>query len=116
MVFLTGKQMSAEEILDNNYEKKGESFLYYLQEKHIFHKDSLRLLCEAVYTLAEENVYISRRAAKITTVYGNVLKCFLYHFDPDDPYQINNLPDNYNRMISQLEKCVNFYFSTRISG
>ncbi|MBR1903717.1 MAG: hypothetical protein IJ824_00865 [Alphaproteobacteria bacterium] len=108
--------MSAEEILDNNYELKGESFLYYLQEKHTFYKEGLRLLCESIYALAEENVNLARRATKINFIYGAVLKCFMYHFDAEDPYKIINMPENYNRMIGQLEKCVNFYFSTRIAG
>jgi hypothetical protein len=108
--------MNADEILDNNYEENGESFLYYLQEKHTFYKEGLRLLCEAIYALAEENVHIARRAAKINFIYGKILKCFLYHFDPDDPYKISNLPENYNRMIGQLDKCVDFYFSTRVSA
>jgi hypothetical protein len=109
-------QMDAEEILDNNYEMKGESFLYYLKKKHIFHKEKLQSLCEAICTLAEENVHIARRVAKINFIYGMILKCFLYHFDAEDPYQIDNLPENYNRMIKQLDKCVDFYFCTRISA
>jgi len=108
--------MTAQEILHNNYEMKDESFLYYLQKKHIFHKDGLRQLCSSIYTLAEENIYLTAIAAEINVVYGQVLKCFLYHFDTNDPYSITNMPENYNRMIEQLDKSVQFYFSTRILG
>ncbi len=108
--------IDASTILENNYELKAESFLYYLQEKRLFNKEALRQLCESIYALAEENINISRTAGKINYIYGAVLKCFLYHFDANDPYKITNLPENYNRMIGQFEKCVEFYFSTRISA
>ena len=108
--------MNADEILNSNYEIKDDSFLYYLLHKRIFHKDGLRKLCESIYVLAEANVNITHTAQKINVVYGEILKCFLYHFDANDPYIITNMPENYNRMINQLEKCVEFYFNTRISG
>lgn len=108
--------MDAYEVLDNNYKISHDSFLYYLQNKRIFYKDGFRQLCESIYALAEDNINITQTAAKINKVYGQILKCFLYHFDTNDPFIITNLPDNYNRMISQLEKSVEFYFNTRITG
>ena len=103
-------------IIENNYALKADSFLYYLQERRLFHKDALKQLCESIYAVAEENVHIARTAGEINYIYGAILKCFLYHFDADDPYKITNMPENYNRMIRQLEKCVKFYFDTRVSA
>lgn len=106
--------MNATEILENNYTVQNDSFTFILRENGRFEKEALRQLCESIYQLAETNVNISRTAAQINTVYGMVLKLFLYHFDPDDSFHITNLPENYNRMIEQLEKSVSFYFNTRI--
>lgn len=108
--------MDAYEVLDNNFEAKDNSFLFHLLYKRVFFKEGLRQLCECIYTLAEQNIKIATTATKINKIYGQILKCFLYHFDPNDPYVISNLPENYNRMINQLEKSIDFYFTTRITN
>lgn len=108
--------MDAYEILDSNYKIEDGSFIYYLLNKRIFHKDKLRQLCESIYAVAEDNINLAGSTTKINVIYGQILKCFLYHFDPNDPYVITNMPENYNRIITQFEKCVQFYFNTRISG
>lgn len=106
--------MDAATILENNYTAQKGSFTFHLRENGRFEKEALRQLCDSIYQLAETEVNISRTAAQINAVYGLVLKLFLYHFDADDPFHITNLPENYNRMIEQLEKSVFFYFNTRI--
>ncbi len=106
--------MDAKQILEDNFEEKNKSFLYYLHEKSSFSKDAFKQLYESIRTAAEDNVNINRTAQQITHIYGQILKCFLYHFDKNDKYKIANLPENYNKMIEYLEKSVEYYFTTRI--
>ena len=106
--------MDAQQILQDNFEEKNESFLYFLHEKSLFKKEAFRQLHDAIRALADQNVEISRNAQKIAFIYGLTLKCFLYHFDKNDKYKITDLPENYNKMIELLEKSVEYYFTTRI--
>lgn len=106
--------MSAQQILDDNFELKNNSFLYFLRDKSTFKRDALKDLCVSIRDLAEEEVMISLNAQKINFIYAEVLKCVLYHFDPNDKFRIENLPENYNKQLAQLEKFVYFYFKTRI--
>ena len=106
--------MDAMEVIENNYNAKADSFLYYLQDKSIFNKDAFRLLLESIRKVADEGVDISRTAQKINVIYSKILKCLLYNFDANDDYKIINLPENYNKLIALLDKNVEYYFSTRI--
>lgn len=106
--------MDAKTVLENNYEHKNNSFLYYLHEKSMFDKDAFRQLYEAIRTAAEDEVEISRTAQQIAFIYGQFLKFMLYHFNSEDPYRVTNLPENYNKLIEYLENSVEYYFTTRI--
>lgn len=106
--------MNAKQILEDNFTEKNESFLYYLHEKATFNRDAFKKLYESIRAAAEDGVEISRTAQQITHIYGQILKCFLYHFDKNDKYKIVNIPENYNKMIEYLEKSVEYYFTTRI--
>lgn len=106
--------MDAEQVLQDNFEKKNNSFLYLLHEKSLFDKEKFRQLHDAIRSVAEKDVEISRNAQKIAFIYGLTLKCFLYHFDKNDKFKITNLPENYNKMIEFLDKSVEYYFTTRI--
>lgn len=106
--------MDAQQVLQDNFEEKNESFLYLLHEKSLFNKEAFRQLHDAIRALADQNVEISRNAQKIAFIYGLTLKCFLYHFDKNDKYKITDMPENYNKMIELLEKSVEYYFTTRI--
>ena len=107
-------KISARQILEDNFEAKNESFLFYLREKSLFNKDAFRQLYDSIRKVAEENVAISRTAQQIVVVYGQILQYFLYHFDKNDSYKIANMPENYNKMIEYLDKSVEYYFKTRI--
>ena len=106
--------MDAKQILQDNFEEKNGSFMYFLHEKSLFDKDAFRKLYDAIRKVADDDVNISRNAQKIMFIYGKILKCFLYHFDKNDKYKITNLPENYNKMIEYLDKSVEYYFTTRI--
>lgn len=106
--------MDAEQILQDNFEEKNNSFLYFLHEKSLFNKEAFHELYDAVRAIADKDVNISRNAQKIMFIYGQILKCFLYHFDKNDKYKITKLPENYNKMIEFLDKSVEYYFTTRI--
>ena len=107
-------KMNALEILEDNYVLQNNSFLYYLREKSLFNKEAFKQLYDSIYALSEQNVEISAVALKIHMIHYKIIEAFMYHFDTDDAYQIKNLPDNYNKILAQLEKAVAFYFQTRI--
>ncbi|MBQ9270938.1 MAG: hypothetical protein IJ218_01560 [Alphaproteobacteria bacterium] len=106
--------MDSQQIIEDNFAEKNDSFLYFLHSKSMFNKDSFRALYEAIRATAEQDVDISRTAQKIAIIYGRILQCFLYHFDKNDTYKIINMPENYNKIIELLEKSVEYYFVTRI--
>lgn len=106
--------MTAKIILEDNANAKNDSFLYYLRCKSEFNTDAFKKLCTAIHALTDEDVDISRTAQQINYVYGQTLKCFLFHVDNDDEYKITNLPKNYSKLLDILEKNVEYYFKTRI--
>ena len=106
--------MSAKDILEDNVDAKNSSFLYYLHNKSEFNKEAFKKLYAAIRVLADEEVGISRAAQDINYVYGQILKCLLFHFDKNDEFKINNLPENYGKLIEYLDKSVEYYFRTRI--
>lgn len=106
--------MSARDILQNNAEAKDNSFLYCLRNKSDFNKNAFKELCVAIKTLADDEVEISRTAQQINYVYTQVLKCIMYHFDKNDDFKINNLPENYSKLIEFLDTSTEYYFKTRI--
>jgi hypothetical protein len=106
--------MEVEQILEDNAAQKEGSFLYLLHEKSSFDKDLFHQLYDSIRAAAENGVGISHTAQLIMQIYGQTLKCFLYHFDKNDAYKIENLPENYNKIIEYLEKSVEYYFATRI--
>ena len=107
-------KMNAFQVLDDNYNMQNNSFLYYLREKSIFNKEAFKQLYDSIYALAEQNVEISAVALKIHIVHYRIIEALMYHFDADDAYKITNLPENYNKILAQMEKAVVFYFQTRI--
>lgn len=106
--------MGAQDILKNNFEAREGSFLFYLQRKQLFHKDAFKQLYDAIRQAADENIEVSVAAQQINFIYGQVLKCFMYHFDKNDQFKITNVPEDYNRILKYLEDSVAYYFSTRI--
>lgn len=106
--------MNIEQILEDNAAEKEGSFLYYLHEKSSFDKELFHQLYDSIKAAAEEGVNISGTARQIMQIYGQTLKCFMYHFDKNDSYKIENMPENYNKIIEYLEKSVSYYFVTRI--
>ena len=106
--------MSAIDIINDNYTVKNNSFLYYLLNKGLFNRETFRQLYDSVSEITEQDVAISEVALKLYTIHTKILEAFLYHFNASDPYKISNLPENYNKILQQLEKCILFYFKTRI--
>ena len=106
--------MSAQDILKSNSEINEGSFLYYLQRKQMFNKDAFKQLYDAIRQAADEKIEISESARDIKFIYGQILQCFMYHFDKNDRFKITNVPDDYNRFIKYLEDGVSYYFKTRI--
>ena len=106
--------MSVQDILKSNFEGQEGSFLDYLQHKQQFHREAFKQLYDAVRQAADEKIEVSEAAREINFIYGQVLKCFMYHFDKNDHFAITNLPEDYNRILKYLEDSVSYYFNTRI--
>ncbi len=98
-------------ILNDNFEAKDNSFLYYLHEKNYFHEKAFSELCGSITGLYShsQNKVIS---GQICFIYGQVLKHIIYHFDPNDLSRISNLPCDYNERLTILENAVTEYFSS----
>lgn len=106
--------MDIKQILEDNATEKEGSFLYYLHEESSFDRELFHQLYDCIRATAEDGVRISGTARQIVHIYGQTLKCFMYHFDKNDSYKIANMPENYNKIIEYLEKSVSYYFMTRI--
>ena len=106
--------MDAEKILQNNFENKEKSFLFYLKRQQKFNKEAFKSLIEAIRFLSVNEVSISKTARQINAVYGQILQCFMYHFDRDDSFKIGNMPVEYNKILQYLNDSVDYYFTTRI--
>ena len=100
--------MSAKDILEDNVDAKNKSFLYYLRNEASFNNNAFKKLYASIRVLADDEVGISRTAQQIAYVYGQVLKCLLFHFDKNDDFKISNLPENYSkhpRRSPSLRQC-----------
>lgn len=104
--------MNALKVLNENFEAKNNSFLYYLHEENFFHEAAFAELCDSLLSLCDTHGHDKAVSAQIYFIYGQVLKHIIYHFDPNDISRIQNLPDNYNENIEIMEHGVTKYFSS----
>lgn len=103
--------MNALKVLNENFEAKNNSFLYYLHEENFFHEAAFAELCDSLFFLCDTHGHDKVVSARICFIYGQVLKHIMYHFDLRDMYRIQNLPDDYNEKIEMMEHAVQKYFS-----
>ena len=96
--------MNALKVLNENFEAKNNSFLYYLHEENFFHEAAFAELCDSLFSLCDTHGHDKVVSARICFIYGQVLKHIMCHFDLRDMYRIQNLPDDYNEKIEKLAK------------
>lgn len=97
--------------LNDNFEAKNNSFLYYLHEENIFETAAFSELCSSLSSLCHTHPHNQAVSAQICFVYGQVLRHIIYHFDPGDLSRISNLPCNYSEKLETLERIITKYFS-----
>lgn len=97
-------------VLQDNFEAKDNSFLYYLHEENFFHEKAFAELCSCISSLCHVHLHDEEVSAQICFIYGQVLRHIIYHFDPSDLSQISNLPSNYQEKLDVLERIVTSCF------
>ena len=74
-------------IIGDNYNARGESFLFYLHERDLFSRGKFDELCESIETLCG-----GQRDTEVlwmlTRIESAVLKELIYHFNEEDSLQI----------------------------
>lgn len=97
-------------ISDNsNYEK--DSFVCYLYEEGYFSIEKFWEYYDSIAALIGEKEKDAETTRKITQSYQNILKEFIWHFDPNDIADIKNLPENYTDFIERLDFALTAYYT-----
>lgn len=98
-------------VLNDNFEAENNSFLYYLHEENFFHEAAFSELCSSLSSLCHTHPHDQAVSAQICSIYGQVLRHIIYHFDSGDLSRISNLPCNYNEELETLERIITKWFS-----
>lgn len=97
-------------ILLDNYQAANKSFLEYLHEKNSFHAEAFQKLCFSITALTKNSIKTKTINTQIITVYTQILKHIIYHFDPGDLSTITDMPPNYHEYLEDLDHIVMRYF------
>lgn len=90
-------------ILDNAI-AVNHTFMYYLHERKQFDIEQFNVLMKAIISISndfekKENKDI---AYKIHFIHAQIIYHILYHFAPNDCYNIENLPPDYQNYLDEL--------------
>ncbi|MBR7007946.1 MAG: hypothetical protein IKH90_04880 [Ruminococcus sp.] len=96
-------------IVNDNYAAANDSFLFYLHERDRFRADRFNTLCKAVDALAGSRCEMLTE--KITHCYQNILKEFIYHFNPNDSSQIRDFPKHYTHYLEKFDCALARYYT-----
>lgn len=97
--------------LRDNYEARDNSFLYYLHEENLYHEVAFSELCDCISSLCLTHPYDKVVSSQIIFIYGQALRHFIYHFDPNDLSRISNFPCDYSEKLEFLECIIMKYFN-----
>ena len=89
------------EILNANWKAEDGSFLYYLYEENNFHESAFLELGSCISSLLWLHAQDQTVSAKILFIYEQVLKPFLYSFNPQELSFIFNLPSDYSEKLER---------------
>ena len=95
--------MKEKNLIEDNRRADHFSFLCYLNEKKVFHSESLAALCQ--YLVVLESVSIEQ-LRDLRWIKNQILRHLVYHFDENDLSRISNLPTNYWEEFERLEQAV----------
>jgi hypothetical protein len=96
-------------IVRDNYYLDNDSFLFYLHECDLFRADRFNTLCRAVEALAHSRCELLTQ--QITHCYQNILKEFIYHFNPNDSSQITDFPKKYTHYLEKFDCALAEYYA-----
>ena len=105
-------------ILSDNDESINNSFLDYIHEKCIFDEKSYWEYYDCLITLGKCKTHNEDKEVikQILHTYSYVLSSFVHHFDPNDGYELNNIPNDYNEYIENLNFAISAYFTDDYSS
>lgn len=101
-------------ILNDNNNSSGNSFLDYLHEQCQFNEGAFKEYCECLITIGKDKNYTQDKEIidMIVHLQTYILCAFIHHFDTNDLYEIQNIPNNYNDYLEEL----NFIFRSFFNG
>lgn len=95
--------MKEKNLIEANRRADHFSFLYYLDEKKVFHSESLAALCQ--YLVGLESVSIEK-LRDLRWIETQILRHLVYYFDENDLSEISNLPMNYWEELEAFEQVI----------
>ncbi len=105
----------AKQILQDNFECKENCFIYFLYEKNLFVEGRFWEYYDSIAFLAKsDDEKTMDIAMQITESYQKILTLFICHFDPNDGYAMDNIPQNYNEYFERIEYVIWAYFKGNV--
>ena len=98
--------INGQSIIEDNINARNNSFMYYLHERATFKEKSVD---EFLDQLRHVTHYDVETYMGLEYVIRQVWRHLSSHFDPNDLFEITNLPEDYIRYVKQLELEVNVY-------
>ena len=100
------KIINGQSILEDNINACNNSFMYYLHERDAFNKESFD---EFLDQLRHVTLYDIETYMGLEYVIRQIWRHISYHFNPNDSFEITDLPEDYIKYIEWLEREVNTY-------
>ena len=102
----------AKNIIQNNFDCKENSFVYFLHEKNCFSIEQFWYFYDSIATLRNVEEKTTDLTKQITHCYEYMLKCFVFHLDPNDRYEMQDFPNNYNDYLDRLDYILTAYHNS----
>lgn len=100
------KEDGCSTVLKDNINARNNSFMYYLHERDTFNEDKFK---EFLYGLSHVTLYDIETYMGLEYVIRQIWRHISCHFNPNDSFEITDLPENYIRYIEWLEMEVTVY-------
>lgn len=86
-----------------NVQLEEGTFLYYLHEKSLFHKESYEQLCAYIEGLKSISLEDFK---ELVFLHHQVIRHLVYHFDPVDIVELKGFPTDYWEVIERIDIAV----------
>lgn len=99
-------------VLEDNNNAVGNSFLDHLHEQCQFNEQAYWEYYESLIVLGKNKKWIKTDPImeKIVHTYTYILRCFIYHFDKTDLYEIKEIPIYYTDYLDRLNTAFEAFF------